>query len=115
MNPYDEQPGADLEQFFAELAEPVTPEPAFRAALEHELAARLVPRRGEAPLPPGWALCPFDRFCIAEQRLPHLLRRHCPCLHAGPLFRRIANQATPVHARPCTGLELREKAADTAG
>jgi hypothetical protein len=107
MNPYEEQNNTDVEHLFAALEEPVTPVPSFRAALEHELDAGLAPRRGMEPLPEGWALCPFDRFCVAEQRLPALVRRHCPCLHAGPVLRLFVGRPASVHARPCTGLALR--------
>ncbi|HLZ70017.1 MAG TPA: hypothetical protein VKV26_08940 [Dehalococcoidia bacterium] len=112
MNGFEPQHADDVEQLLGDLEAPVATDAGFRAGLEHELAARLAPRRGEGPLPEGWAYCPFDRFCIAEQRLPRQVRMHCPCLHAGAVLRLFAGGQTPVHARPCPGRALRAAGTD---
>lgn len=108
MNADDLSPTSDVERLLDALDAPVAADTAFRDALSRELAERLAPRRGDGPLPDGWALCPFDRFCFAERRLPRRVRMHCPCLHAAPLLRRFAGGQTPVHGRPCAALALRE-------
>ncbi|HZQ34623.1 MAG TPA: hypothetical protein VFD32_01740 [Dehalococcoidia bacterium] len=108
----DDERMPDDAWLLSEIEAPVAPEASFRSALEQELADRLAPRDGTGPLPPGWALCPFDRFCVAELRLPARLRRNCPCLHAEPLLARLAGRVERVHARPCVGVALRERQQD---
>ena len=98
----------DVERLLGQLEEPAAPSAAFQADLAEEVRRRLAVRRGEGTLPEGWALCPFDRFCLAEQGLPRVLGANCPCLHAGPLLRRLQERGAPVRARPCGGLRLRE-------
>lgn len=107
MNADDLNPASDVELLLDELDAPIAADAAFRNALAQELAGQLAPRRGEGPLPDGWALCPFDRFCFAERRLPRRVRMHCPCLHAAPLLRLFAGGQTPVHGRLCAARALR--------
>lgn len=88
---------------------PVEMSTQFRSDLSKELRARLAPRRGEGPAPEGWALCPFDVFCFAEQRLPNVMRVNCPCLRASPALRFFRGRGLPLHARPCAGRRLAAK------
>lgn len=98
----------DLEYLFERLEQPVEPSPEFRLALEEDLQGRLAERRGEGTVPEGWALCPFDVFCVAKQRLPSTFRRNCPCLHAAPILHLLKNQSAAIHVRPCAGIALRK-------
>ena len=84
----------------------VSPSPVFRDELVEQLGQRLALRRGEGALPTDWALCPFDRFCVAEQRLPRLIAANCPCLRGAPILRLLKSQGLPIHARPCAGQRL---------
>jgi hypothetical protein len=91
-------------------AAPAPPPGAFRDDLTELLGRRLALRRGEGDLPADWALCPFDRFCVAEQAIPHLIQVNCPCLRGAPLLRLLKSRGVPVHARPCAGQRLRQAA-----
>lgn len=84
----------------------VQPPAGFRDGLTEELGRRLALRRGDGELPADWALCPFDRFCVAEQPLPHVARANCPCLRGAPLLRLLKARGMPVHARPCAARRL---------
>ena len=92
----------------------VTPSPAFRDELVEQLGRRLALRRGEGGLPGDWALCPFDRFCIAEQRLPRVLAANCPCLRGWAILRVLKAHGLPLHARPCAGQRMRTVAVVSA-
>jgi hypothetical protein len=88
----------------------VSPSPVFRNELVAQLGRRLALRRGEGDLPTDWALCLFDRFCVAEQRLPHLIAANCPCLRVAPILRLFKSHGLPIHPRPCAGQRLRHVA-----
>jgi|GEM_PF-2873954 hypothetical protein len=90
---------------------PVLPQGAFRQGLVEQLGRRLALRRGDGDLPADWSLCPFDRFCVAEQPIPHLLAANCPCLRGAPILRLLKSKGLPIHARPCAGQRLRQAAA----
>ena len=87
---------------------PVPPLGGFRAELMEQLAHQMALRRGEGDLPADWALCPFDRFCVAEQPIPHVARVNCPCLRGSPLLRLLKARGLPIHARPCAAQRLRQ-------
>src|SRR5579875_816916 len=107
MTEHNSGPAADVEQLLGDVGTTVLPDAAFRQSLAEALTQQLAVRRGEGPLPAGWALCPFDRFCIAEQPLPRLLRKHCPCSHAHALLQPFAGGDGAVHVRPCPARALR--------
>lgn len=106
MNRRDADDEYDVARLLGELQEPVQPSASFRAALMEELQRHLAPRRGEGEPPEGWALCPFEVFSIAEQRLPWVVRANCPFLWAAPLLGALKDRGLPMHARPCPGLPL---------
>jgi hypothetical protein len=94
-------------------AAPVTLPDGVRGDLVERLARHMALRRGEGDLPATWALCPFDRFCVAEQPLPRLARANCPCLRGASLLRLLKSHGLPIHARPCAAQRLRQAAASS--
>ena len=110
MNEHTSGSTSDVVELLGDLDEAVVPDTSFRQALTEDLTHQLAVRRGEVPLPAGWALCPFDRFCVAEQPLPRFLRKYCPCSRAHALLQPFAGRDGAVHARPCPARALRAAA-----
>ena len=107
MNRPDAGDDQDVGRLLGEIEEPVQPSGAFGRARTDDLQRRLAPRRGEGDLPEGWAVCPFERFSLGEQRLPRFIRANCPFLRAAPLMMMLKRSGVPLHVRPCPGLRLR--------
>lgn len=105
MHDHDES----LEALLSVERDAALPRPEFKAALLRRLREELHALQGTPPLPE--ALCPFERFCWAEQRLPRRLRANCPCLLAAPLLHALTARGVPLRSRPCPGLAARERAA----
>jgi hypothetical protein len=107
-----DSPDRDMDTLLGRLeATPVPLPDGVRGDLIEQLARHMALRRGEGDLPANWALCPFDRFCVAEQPIPDLARANCPCLRGAPLLRLLKSHGLPIHARPCAALRLRQAAA----